>query len=228
VSLANAVRGQRVVAALRAGGFVTRERVQLLRAEDDSVDVWNIVLAPATRAATGATIEGQPARFASWVPGDSGAWEVTMTWGGGGVSFRTAFRYPANGGTFAVAGHNVMIEVRPLAAFNVFTPETAPSVEGWVMPSARPTSFQPLVDWQPTPGGLAGGAFAIDPWCRAIHVGADTAAANVTVVFDPLAITIVVPAGAGPARIPVPTSAERVTVTASAGLASIGQELAFT
>lgn len=228
MSLANAIRGQRVVAGIRAGGFILRgQRQQLVRAEDNDVDLWTVVLAPVTESSKGASIEGQPSRDPFGFPGLGGAWACEMTWGGGGVTFRTRFTYPVNGATFGVAGQNIMIDVFPQSFLGGYTPENVPAVEGWVMPSSSPTSLQPLVQ---TEQADPVNDQPIDPWCRALNVSVDDVTASVRVEMKIGVATSVVtlPAGFGLVRIPITTNAEAYRVIASAGVAYVGQELVFT
>lgn len=229
MTLANAIRGQRIVMPLSPGGILDRTFTGvLLRAEDDRVDVWNVVLAPITTNQVGESIDGQVARDSAFFAGQSGGIFCEMTWGGGGVSFRTRFTYPVNGATFAVAGQNVMMTVGNLTILGGFTEQNRPAVEGWCMPRASPTAPEPLVQ---TFGGPFAAPIPILPWTRAVWVSKDTVGATCLVTFAGAtiaAVTMFIPVQLGVQRIAVPTGAETVTVIPSAGTASIGMEMVFT
>ena len=224
MTLANAIRGQRVVIPLNAVGGLSRELFQLLRAEDDRVDAWTVVLAPVTQNAVGEMLEGQPARSAGFFPGAAGNPRVQMTWGGGGVTFRTQFQYPVNGATFAVAGQNISLQVGAFTALGGFTDATRPALEGWCAPNAYPTAREPLVEWilvtslVPEP---------VLPWTRAVWVSKDVNTVC-TVTFSPSLVTIIIPVQVGVQRIALPTGTETVTVTSVIGAPAVGFEMAFT
>ena len=127
-------------------------------------------------------LEGMPAfRPAPSLP--NGSAFVRMTWGGGGVSFRTTYAYPVAGSSFAVAGDNVILDIIATDGTTVFTPQTLPVFEAWAKPLAQPTAPQPLLT--PEANDLAGPAtVGIFPFCRALWVYPSNQAAVITVVFN--------------------------------------------
>lgn len=222
----NVVRGQRFEPTLNAAGGIIRQVTQLLRAEDPTglVNLWQVNLSPAFRKATGPNSEGQPARFAP-ITG-AGIYFANMTWGGGGVGYRTTFPWPDNGASFAVAGDNVMLEIFSLDIVNVYTEENKPCIQAWVTPSANPTSPSPI-------GEIFAFAFpgvsqsVLRPWTRRVTVTKDTLAATVAVQFD-LATVAQLTAAESWLTIPVPARAQTITLLPSAGNAFAHTEMVFT
>jgi len=221
------VQGQRVTFGIGPGGLLIPATHELIRAEDPAARLWTVNLSPITRAQVGADVFGQPGRRVGFAPGDTGNLGFVMTWGAGGVTFKTQIaQYPVNGASFAVAGDNMHLEVFTPGNATVFTADSAPSVVGWAQQSAAPTAYQPLITEL-----FAALPFAIDPWCRALWVARDTALATVAVTFtmaNLIPILIALPPDTGMARIPVPNGAEQVMAVASAGVVVLLQELAFT
>ena len=93
------------------------------------------------------------------------------------------------------------------------------------MPRAYPTAPEPLVESDTV---LSGVPIPVLPWTRAVWVGKDTLGATCTVLFSPSLVTVFIPVQLGVQRIALPSGTETVTVTPSAGTASVGMEMAFT
>lgn len=223
------VQGQRVIALRRPSGVLDTDTVQTLaRAEDATVDVWQVTLAPVYRVGIGAFLQGMPGQaFPALATGNP---FVRMTYGGGGVVFRVDFPYPKSGSSFAVSGDNVQIDVFFGDNLTVFAPENLPVLSGWVKPFASPTGSAPLFIGFEFNNAIYGPR-AILPFCRAIHVSGNTPLATITVNLEAEAgpgADIVLPSAQGVFRIPVAGQNYRVTVTPSVGLVSVCQELAFT
>jgi hypothetical protein len=201
------------------------QKQQLLRAEDDSVPYWQVTLAPIFRLGVAPSIEGL-LPDGSFATGDP---RCTMTWGGGGVNFRTAFTYPVQGSSFVVAGDNVMLEVEATSPI-VVTPDNTPVASAWVAPTGVPTSQAPLLDGTDSASALVT-TRTLSPFARAIHLipsvnpqiftyfflgGAALGGPNLATVNAPL-------------RIPIPSYANSVTVSVPAfGVFGFFQELVFT
>ncbi len=222
------VRGQRVELPLNgnllAPGFQT-----LLRAEQPSVNYWEVNVAPIYRKSVGPVIEGMPGFVAGGGAVDPGI-KLRMTWGGGGVSYRTELFYPRVGASFCVSGDNIQLEAGLLAnGSQVFTEENRPVVSAWVKPVGAPTSQAPLVSGFFAPEALYGPRF-ISPWTKALLVGKDTAAATVTVRLysSPVLFTTFVWTGTGIERFPIADASYMAEVFASAGNVMVAEEYAFT
>lgn len=222
----NIVRGRRVDFLLNSlGNLSADDRQELFRAEDRAVACWQVTLAPVFQRGVGPALQGMPA----WRQAPSlntGNIALIMTWGGGGVSFRTNFAYPAHGASFAVAGDNIILEVLPTDQATVFALDAAPSVEGWVAARATPTSYDPLVFWDVV--AQAPAVNPIIPWTKALIIGGTVLGATFTLTqfIGPAAVVTEVQAGV--TRVPVSANATSYSIAASAGLARVGSELAFT
>lgn len=226
--VANPVRGQSVAFELTPTSKLADRFYTIARAEDARVTCWQISLGPITIASLRGDVDGMPAHRAP-ISNATGAPVVRMTWGGGGVSFRTSFNYPANGASFAVSGDNVMVEVRPTDRTTTFSAATAPALTGWVAPLSVPTSVQPLVEWFAPAASPA--ANPLQPWVKALWFTRDTVAATALVTFNGPAGIVAqaqLTAADSAIRIAVPAQATSYVVAPSAGLVYVGQELAFT
>lgn len=228
----NVLRGQRAFFPQNgAGQLIVGVPQTLLRAEDPKrlVRTWQVTLAPVFQQGVGPVFEGMPAFLPTPVI-TTGSVFVRMTWGGGGVSFRTTFAYPVAGSSFAVAGDNVMVEIIALDGTTVFTSDTLPIFSGWVKEAAQPTAPQPLLS--PQGADLAGpSTFGIFPFCRALWVYPSNQAAVITIVFDVMiggAAATQTLRFVGYQRIPVASNAVRGTVSISAGTFSVHAEQVFT
>lgn len=219
------VRGQRAIFGLVPGGNTldTGTVYSLARAEDARASYWQVTLSPLYRLGVGAIPAGMPASTLNGAP------LVRMTWGGGGVTYRVDFEYPVAGASFCVAGDNVMLDVRATDGVSVFTPADIVACNAWVSPmSAAPTSAAPLVLW--TTDAAFFGPLPMSPFARVLLVALDTLTATGSVQFQGALgnTTVALPAGVAVHRVPIPASAQLVTVLCSAGFLSVGQELAFT
>jgi hypothetical protein len=225
------VRGQRFVPTLDLAGRIVRAKAQLVRAEDPErvENTWQVVLSPVWQFQTGPVIQGVPARHLN---GESdGQYLVEMTWGGGGVTFTTEFDYPAQGGSFAVAGDNVMLSVISNDLFTVHTEQNKPCLNVWVVPTARPTTPRPIVELGS--GSVIGNITAISPWSRTLTVTKSDPAATVVIEYSLEVIgTFVVfrnmTAAEQSCEIPIPSRAQQVRITTSAGTARAMMDLVFT
>jgi hypothetical protein len=229
VNPVNVIRGQQVIFPRLASGLLDTNSFQsLLRAEDMAVPYWQVTLSPVYRSGVGSTIDGIPARGIppTVATGDP---VLRMTWGGGGVSFRTDIPYPSLGASFAVAGDNIMLDVRPRDGVTVFPVVDVPAVNAWVAKRAAPTSHAPLLITDIISAPFAG-PFAVNPFARALVIYTDTAGATITVTFTGPTGAIVSSTTAllEPTRVPIPTSAVRYTVAVDIGLVSVAEELVFT
>lgn len=223
VSSGRVVRGQRVPFVIGAGGILTRDFFPLLRAEDPRVPFWQVTLAPVYLVPQGSTFASQPAQ--------TGNPHCEMQWGGGGVTYRTRFPYPARGASFLVSGDNVDLAVQAFDGVTVFTPATLPAVNAWCSPRGAGTvaGAGPLVLDMLNYPGLYGPA-PLPGFARTMLVALDTAAATASVAWRIAGVTIssaLVGAGAVH-RLPIPPTATEVVVTSSAGFVAVGWELAFT
>lgn len=231
----NVVQGQRFEPQLNpaTGTIVAFQRVQLVRAEDPDrkTKLWQVVLSPVYQKGVGALVQGVPARH---LAGDgTGNYLVTMTWGGGGVTFTTEFDYPASGASFCVAGDNVMLSITAQDFATVFTDATRPCVNAWVTPGAQSTSTRPLTDSSPVGGGGLPGIQPISPWARTLTISKSDPAATVLIeVARDVAGTFVTLANLTAAlqsvTLPVPSRAIQLRCTSSAGSAFVMQDLVFT
>jgi len=221
--------GQRVDFDLSPNGTVdSNKRYALARGEyreNPGVVCWQVTLSPIFQAGLGPTIEGMSRRAAA--PYAAGDIRLHLTYGGGGVSFRTQFAYPVNGTSFAVSGDNVQLELSSLDRATPYTLSNRPSVMGWIAPVSVPTSRDPLVIWEPFPNGVL---TPLMPWCRALVVGRSLSAGVVTVAFSSAfygPVVVELPSS-GLVRVPVPLNAEFVQVASTLGVAQVGLELSFT
>ena len=141
-------QGQRVVFPINGSGNLVAPFTSLLRAEDTRVNYWQVNNAPTYRAGVGPLIEGMPG-FASPALEQEPGMRLRMTWGGGGINFRTELNYPAVGASFVASGDNIQIDVGINTSTSVggvvFTEATKPVYSGWVKPLAAPTSIAPLI-----------------------------------------------------------------------------------
>lgn len=227
----NVVRGQRVALPLDAAGNLLQGFQTLVRAEDVAVDYWQVNVAPIYRQGVGPVIEGMPGFVFPPAERDPNV-RLRMTWGGGGVNFRTEFFYPTVGASFVVSGDNVDIAVGLNGPGSVlFNESTRPVFSAWVKPVGAPTAIAPLVSGFSAPEALYGPRF-ISPWTKAIHVGSDTPGTVITVrlysspvlfvTFQVIADTL------GAVRIPVADANYMAEVFAAAGNVMVAEEYAFT
>lgn len=211
----NVIRGQRYEPTLTPAGLILRKEEQLIRAEDPSrtVNLWQVTLSPVFQRAIGQDFQGIPARQ-NPVTG-AGLYQVEMTWGGGGVGFRTRYSYPASGASFAVAGDNIMLQAFSLDIVNVYTEDNKPCFVVWVAPTAQPSSPRPITEV------VNAGRNPIPPWARALTVTKDTLGATVLVEFSFGAGAFVAFAQLqgtdSELSVPIPSGAIEVRLTASAG-----------
>lgn len=225
------VQGQRVVIDRNpVTGFLSPNFQTLVRAEDARVSYWQVNIAPVYRFGAGPFIEGMPGRVFPFI--DCGRLQLKMTWGGGGVNFRTNFAYPQCGSSFVVSGDNIQLEVAADDTLTPFAPENVPVATAWVKPMGAPSAQQPLVQgfFAPTP---LEGPRAINPWTRAIIVGADTVGATITVRLyssPVLFVSFVYTVGLNDAamRVPVAGGNYLVEVFASVGNVMVAEEYSFT
>lgn len=225
------VLGQQVVFERASGAApqpLTAKVFTLARAEDASASHWQVTLSPIYRLLVGSTDDAMPGL--QTLAADkvrTGAPNVRLTWGGGGVTYRTEFQYPANGSSFVVAGDNVMVEVYARDYVTTFTDGQLPAVSAWVAPTGNPTAASPvMVDFiNGTPGNSNIRAFAR---VLLVALANTTATANVTFdgAFGPSNVTV--PAGGGVHRIPIPCNANIYSVAPTVGTVACGFELAFT
>lgn len=228
---AKVVQGQRVVIDRNpVTGFLSPNFQTLVRAEDSRVSYWQVNIAPVYRFGAGPFIEGMPGRVFPFI--DCGRLQLKMTWGGGGVNFRTNFAYPQCGSSFVVSGDNIQLEVAADDFLTPFTAENVPVASAWVKPMGAPSAQQPLIQgfFAPTP---LEGPRAINPWTRAILVGVDTPGATVTVRLysSPVLFTsFVYQAGLveGCVRIPIAGGNYLVEVFPDVGNVMVAEEYSFT
>lgn len=228
------VRGQRYTPTLNVGGAfpgsIFRQQAQLVRAEDRNVSLWQVVLSPVFQNQVGSVIQGDPARH---INGDAtGNYLVTMTWGGGGVTYQTEFAYPAAGASFCVAGDNVMLSLITNDLFTAFTEANKPCVSVWVTPGAQPLSPHPLTEFFLTGAGVAG-INEVPPWGRSLTVTKANPAATVLVemslgIVGTFTAIANMTAADQVLRIPVPSTAIQVRLTPSVGAANGMFDLVFT
>jgi hypothetical protein len=222
------VRGTRVEMPRNVDGTTNASIVQTIcRAEDDSVPVWSVNLAPIFLKGIGPQQQGMPgARFP---PLATGSPVMTVTFGGGGVSWRQDLAYPRAGAVFNVAADNVNIEVRWGGdPFLVYTEANTPVASGWVKPAIGNASVPLLSGFELTAGPIYGPR-ELFPYSRAIWIASDTPGATITVTLDGEAgasVTVFV-IGPGPVRFPTGSQDYRVTVTTAAGGITVAQELVF-
>jgi hypothetical protein len=226
-------QGQRVEIPLSPAGTLVGPGFQsLLRAEDASVKYWQINVAPIFRRDVGPVIEGMPG-FAFPALGRDPNVRLRMTWGGGGVNFRTEMFYPSTGASFVVSGDNVQLEVGLNGPGSVFfLPGNTPQFSAWAKPLAAPTANAPLLSGFNAPEVLYGPRF-ISPWTKALHVGVDTPGATVTLRLyssPALFCTFVWTAAImqGVARIPIADASYMAEVFADVGNVMVAEEYAFT
>lgn len=235
-SPSNVIRGQRFVPQLNPlaafPNSIVRQPAQLVRAEDPSgkVSLWQVTLSPIFQFQTGPQIQGIPARHTN---GDTdGQYLVTMTWGGGGVNFSTEFAYPAHGASFSVAGDNVMLTAITNDLFTTYTEQNKPCFDVWVAPGAQPVNPRPLVEFFQTGAGIAG-INEVPPWARSLTVTKANPAATVIIeisleVVGTFIVLVNMTAADQRIEIPLPSRAQQVRVTPSAGVANGMFELVFT
>jgi len=225
------VRGQRYVPTLNPGGTIFREKAQLVRGEDPErlSNAWQVTLSPVFQFQNGPIIQGVPARH---LAGESdGSYLVEMTWGGGGVTFTTEFAYPAHGASFAVAGDNIMLSVISNDLFTVHTEANKPCLDVWIAPTARPTTLRPLVELGT--GSVIGDVTPIPPWAHTLVVAKSDPAATVVIEYslDIVGTFFVfrnMTAAEQSVELPIPSRAQQVRVTTSAGTARVMMDLVFT
>lgn len=227
-------QGQRVELPLGPTGLLLAGFQSLLRAEDASVQYWQVNVAPIYRRGVGPVIEGMPGFAFPPLERDPNV-RLRMTWGGGGVNFRTELAYPSTGASFVVSGDNVQLEVGlngPGSVIFAPLPQNQPVFSAWVKPLAAPTAQQPLVSGFNAPEASYGPRF-ISPWTKALLVGVDTLGASVTVRLyssPVLFTTFVWTAGIveGVARIPIADASYLAEVFADVGNVMVAEEYAFT
>jgi hypothetical protein len=215
------VNGNRVNFVLTpAGTLVTGQWTPLLRANNRDVQLWQVTLAPVFRQPIGPVSQGMPV-----VAAETGAPRFRMTFGAGGVTFRHEGAYPVAGACFTVAATEIALDVMANDAVTVFTPASAPAVLGWITPHPSPQGITPLMAGTIGNAALVG-PFTVAPFCRALWAYAATAGATVTVTFTGPLGTVTASVASG-TRIPVPGGYLRYSAVASAGDASIVEELSF-
>jgi hypothetical protein len=191
--------------------------------------VWQINCAPAFQAGIGPLIQGNPARHSA---GDAtGQYLVTMTWGGGGVSYQTEFEYPAAGASFCVSGDNVMLTAISRDFFNVYTEQTKPCIQVWAMPRPYPLSPHPLTETFTAGGGPS--INEIPPWARTMTVTKTDPLATVLIemafgVVNTFTTVANMTAADQFIQLPIPSTAIQVRLTASLGSARGMFDLVFT
>lgn len=229
----NVVQGQRFEPVLTAAGTLALTTQQLVRAEDPSgrTKLWQVMLSPVYQKQIGAVVQAQPQRRAAGA--GAGNYIVTMTWGGGGVTYQDEFDYPASGASFVVAGDNVMLSIRPQDFATVFTEDTKPCVNAWVTPGAQPSSAHPLTDIDGTGGGGLPITVAIRPWARKLTITKTDPAATVLVELarDVVGTFITIANMTAALQIlemPIPSRALQYRFTPSAGGVFVMMDLVYT
>lgn len=199
----------------------------LLRAIKPSMGLWQVTLSPVFRRSVGPvtpTGDVLPVTVAT-----AAAPLFHMKFGAGGVMYEYRGFYPVQGGSFALAADNLVIDVAAGDATNAYTSDTAPSVIGWLTEKAVAQTTAALFVPQGTfPGGTTG-AVALQTWARAVHAYAgDGGLVDVTFAIAPSGTpqTVRVPSGT---RVVVPTFAVTCTITAvgAGASATMTQEVSF-
>lgn len=202
-------------------------RQTICRAEDPNVDVWTVNLAPVNLQGIGPQQEGMPGfRFP---PEPTGSPVMTLTFGGGGVSFRQDIAYPKAGAVFTVAADNVNVEVNWQGdPFHVYTPAKTPVVQGWIKPAIGNYAV-PLLSGFELVAGPIYGPRELFPYSRAVWIMTDTPGATVTLTLDGEAGPSISQWVQGPGAVRVPTGSQdyRVQVDVSVGGCTVAQELVF-
>jgi len=214
------VYGNRVNFALTpAGTLRTGDFQQLLRVMTQQHTTWQVTLAPVFRQVVGPSADGQPQ-----VTAGTGAPVFRMKWGAGGQTFETGGQYPVGGASFTVSADTIDISVAATDGVTVFTADTLPGVNAWVVPANAAQAAQSL--FAASFDAALVGPFTVAPFARALWVFANTAGATLTVTLTSASgtQTIVVPSGT---RVPLGGGITRFSVVASAGNCSATQELSF-
>lgn len=227
-------QGQRIALPLDGAGLLLAGYQSLMRAEDARVQYWQVNVAPIYRQGVGPVIEGMPGFAFPALERDPNV-RLRMTWGGGGVNFRTEFFYPTTGASFAVSGDNVQLDVGlngPGSVVFAPLPDNQPVFSAWAKPLASPTSYQPLLSGFNAPEVAYGPRF-ISPWTKALHIGADNILATITarLYSSPVLFTEFVwtaTAAGGPVRLPIADASYLAEVFASVGNVMVAEEYAFT
>lgn len=221
-------RGRQVDFQINAAGrLITGAFQPLLRAIGPRMGLWQVTLSPVFRRAVGPvtpTGDVLPVTVTT-----AAAPLFHMKFGAGGVLYEYRGFYPVQGGSFALAADNLILDVAAGDAVNAYTPDTAPSVMGWLTEKAVAQTTAAL--FFPTgtfPGGTTG-AVALQTWCRAVYPYAgDGGFVDATFVTAPSGFTQTSRVASG-TRVPVPTYAVTCTATAvgAGASASMTQEISF-
>jgi hypothetical protein len=205
--MSEVMQGQRVVFARTAAGTLVPNNWQALaRAESRDVRMWEVTVPPVFLADVGPNSLGMPSR-------ETGMPKLRITWGGGGVTWQTEVVAPEVGAVFTVAGEHVHIEVAPFDTTTVFASDLA--MVGWIQPTESAAS-KPL--FAASAGLILVGGMLVEAFARYLWVGSSAAGATLSVQWLTAAGgSFTVELGPGYTRIPVPASAKRVDLFATAG-----------